>query len=196
MAILVYLAYALAVLFPVWSRSVDPIWDARDYFLPSFAFMADALREGTVPLWDPFTNCGFPFHADPQAPLLNPIALAAGVLIQDVNAAFAAYWTFHWIWAGLGMFVLAAALGACPIGGIVAAISFSMSGFFVDTPSTRRTSSRQAGSRGCLGSRIAPFRDATAAWRSSRVWRSVCRRSAGIRASWPTRRCSSRRGSG
>ncbi|WP_242352398.1 YfhO family protein [Anaeromyxobacter sp. SG64] len=130
-AIAGYLVYAAALLSPIWLQRVEPKWDAVNYFYPAFAFTRDALLDGRAPLWDPFTNCGLPFHADPQAPLLDPLALLLAPAAPSASQGFALYWSIHWAWAGLGALLLAFALGAGPVGGLVAAIAYAFSGFFV-----------------------------------------------------------------
>ena len=34
-------------------------WDLRYYHFPMMAFMARSLRAGELPLWDPYSYCGF-----------------------------------------------------------------------------------------------------------------------------------------
>lgn len=130
-AVAAYLVYAAALLAPVWLQLVEPKWDAVDYFYPAFAFMRDALLNGRAPLWDPYTNCGLPFLADPQAPLLDPLAVVLAPAASSASKGFALYWSIHWAWAGLGSMLLAFALGAGPGGALVSGIAYAFSGFFV-----------------------------------------------------------------
>ncbi len=126
-----YAVLSLAILARLWTISAAPKWDAHNYFYPAFVYLADAVREGRFPLWDPYTNCGLPFHADPQAATLNPIALLMALAVERRALAFIAFWVAHWIAAGLGMLVLARTLRATPWGAAFAALSYSFSGFFV-----------------------------------------------------------------
>ena len=73
-------AAALVLLFagltaPLWLGEAVPVWDAFDIGGPGFAYLSDRLREGGFPLWDPYTQAGQPFAADPQMLVLNPLAL-------------------------------------------------------------------------------------------------------------------------
>ena len=131
LAIAFYLVYIAAVLWPLWASQVSPVWDGLDFNYPGFAFAAEALRAGRLPLWDPFTNCGLPFHADPQYAWYQPAAVAAIFLRANPIDGYLLLWFALYAWAGLGAFVLAAALGARPVAALIAAISFSLSGFFV-----------------------------------------------------------------
>ncbi|MBI4892592.1 MAG: YfhO family protein [Acidobacteria bacterium] len=47
-------------------------WDFRGHHLPLAAAYADALSEGELPLWDPYTYCGRPLLANPQAAVFYP----------------------------------------------------------------------------------------------------------------------------
>ncbi len=82
-------------LWPLFSRRCEPRWDAVDEFYPAFTYLADAYREGRFPLWDPYTNCGYPFHAEPHQPTLNPLALVLAFLVPDTGLGFLLYWTLQ-----------------------------------------------------------------------------------------------------
>ncbi|MCS7315992.1 MAG: YfhO family protein [Bryobacterales bacterium] len=58
-------------------------WDFRDYHLPLAEFMARSLREGRLPLWDPYTYCGVPFYANVQAQFAYPPAWLA-ILVSNL----------------------------------------------------------------------------------------------------------------
>lgn len=126
-----YIIYMIAVLSPIWSTNVEPKWDGRDFNYPKFAYAMETIRSGHLPLWDPYTNCGQPFFADPQLAWYNPAAVFSGALRQSPFDGYVLFWATTWIWAGLGAFFLAATLGAGPLGCLTAAMLFSLSGFFV-----------------------------------------------------------------
>jgi len=126
-----YLVYIGAVLSPIWLSRVSPVWDGLDFNYPAFAFAADALHAGRLPLWDPYTNCGMPFHADPQYAWYQPAAMAMMFLRKNPLDGYMSYWALTYAWAGLGALFLAAALGARPLSALIAAVAFSLSGFFV-----------------------------------------------------------------
>jgi hypothetical protein len=121
----------LALLFPLLTLQVGPKWDALDQFLPAFTYLADSIRQGGFPLWDPFTNCGYPFHAEPQYNTFNPLALTLGLLIDRPALGFVWFWALHWLWGGLGMQQLARHFGASPLGAVTAAASYALCGFFI-----------------------------------------------------------------
>jgi len=121
----------LLLLSPLLRHTVDPIWDAFDFFFPAFGYLADSLREWRWPLWDPFTNCGYPYHADPSNFTLNPLAMLIGLLIDSPSYGLILFWICIWWWGGLGMLRLARHFGAEPAGGFAAAVSYALSGFFL-----------------------------------------------------------------
>ena len=123
--------FMIILLLPLFLLHKEPIWDALSIGYPSFTYLADAIRGGRLPLWDPYTNCGLPFYADPNTFTLNPIAMFLGTTLQRSIHGFIAFWTFHWWLAGIGMIWLAKHFGARPLGGLFAAITFTLSGFFI-----------------------------------------------------------------
>jgi len=54
-------------------RNLIP-WDLPGYHLPLATFIARSLGNGELPLWDPYTYCGFPFFANVQTQLFYPPA--------------------------------------------------------------------------------------------------------------------------
>ncbi|OFZ82747.1 MAG: hypothetical protein A2603_15095 [Bdellovibrionales bacterium RIFOXYD1_FULL_55_31] len=128
---LLYIAVFCGILFSFLLQQVQPKWDAVQEFYPAFSYFADSIREGRFPFWDPFTNCGYPFFAEPHQPTLNPIALVIALLIKKNSFGFILYYLIHWCLAGLGMFALVRRMKGIPSGAFVAALSFAFSGFFV-----------------------------------------------------------------
>lgn len=132
-----YLAYGVFTVFftvlvaPLWLQIVDPVWDAGDFYYPLFTYLADSIREGRFPLWDPYSNCGDPFHADPQKMAASPLALALGLCVKSTSLGFVILWLLHWWWGGMGMVWLARANRATNAGALTAAVSYAFSGFFI-----------------------------------------------------------------
>jgi hypothetical protein len=50
--------------------------DAFTYFYPYRAYAAEAIRSGSIPLWNPYLFLGVPFLANPQAAVFYPLNLA------------------------------------------------------------------------------------------------------------------------
>ena len=51
------------------------ISDVVNYIYPVKTFAADALRDGTFPLWNPHTLTGYPFTYNTQAGIFYPCSL-------------------------------------------------------------------------------------------------------------------------
>lgn len=127
----IFSIYFFLLLAPLWLLTVGPMWDANDYTYPIFTYLADSIREGRFALWDPYTNSGEPFHADPQKMALNPIALLLGLVVKNTFLGFILLWLIYWWWGGIGMLWLARYFGANASGALIAAVSFAFSGFFL-----------------------------------------------------------------
>lgn len=130
-AALGYTVLMLVLLSPLILHRVEPIWDALDMGYPAFTYLADAVREGRYPLWDPYTNCGVPFHADGFGLAINPVAILLGLTIPSTALGFIWFWVFYWWLGGFGMIWLARHFGASPVGACVTAVTYALSGFFI-----------------------------------------------------------------
>lgn len=106
-------------------------WDAIDQFFPIRRFISECLRTGSLPLWCPYSNLGYPVHADPQSGSWYPIvwffSLFSTYTIYTVSLEF----ILHIFLAGCGMFLLANSLKLSHGTSIFMAIAYMMSGIFV-----------------------------------------------------------------
>jgi hypothetical protein len=114
-------------------RTVFP-WDIRTYHLPQALFVAKALRDGELPLWNPFIYCGHPFAANIQTALFYPPRLAA-TLLGGVTAYRMLYsleieLILHVFLAGCFCFVLMRDLGMGRGAALAGATSFQLGAFF------------------------------------------------------------------
>lgn len=101
-------------------------WDLRYYHFPMLAFMARSLRAGELPLWDPYSYCGFPIYANFTAQLFYPPTLAVIFLsnwlapqhllyfveLQLIGHVLLAGVFTYWLLKRLGLTAVAAATGA------------------------------------------------------------------------------------
>jgi len=56
-------------------------WDALNFWHPWRYFISECYKNGLVPLWDPYTQAGYPVHGDLQGPAYNPEAIATSLLL-------------------------------------------------------------------------------------------------------------------
>ena len=103
-------------------------YDLSTYFYPYRQYAATALRQGNLPLWNPYLFQGVPFLANQQTAVLYPPNLL--YLFFSAETGLALSIALHLIWGALGVYVFTrmttnlvwpAAIGA--------AITFGLSGF-------------------------------------------------------------------
>src|ERR1035438_3547620 len=90
------------------------IFESADYALfykANFQFLADAMREGRVPLWNPYIGLGRPFLADTQSAVFYP-PIYLICLGQELGGLLLVW--LHCLLAVFGMRGLARALQAGP----------------------------------------------------------------------------------
>jgi hypothetical protein len=102
--------------------------DILHYFYPYRDYAAAALREGHIPLWNPYIFGGAPFLANPQAAVLYPLHWPLSWLPVTKHI----YWSaaLHaWILA-LGGYALMRRLGSGWLAGVVTGLVLAGSGFY------------------------------------------------------------------
>ena len=102
------------------------LWDLYFRFFPSRALIGESLRQGILPLWNPFLFCGQNQAGNIQAALLYP-----GTWIFSVPSfplALAAYTVVHQGLTLWGMYRLSRYLSVSPGGAVFASISWGFSG--------------------------------------------------------------------
>ncbi len=122
----------LALLFPVWSVPGAVFFNYGDlftYHIPLRELTASELQAGRLPFWNPYILLGVPHLANPQTALFYPAALASSIF--PVSTALVWDTTFHVLWAGAGMFLLARAHRIGRIGAFALASGFALSPFLV-----------------------------------------------------------------
>ena len=95
----VYLAYAVLVLLYFSPHLLGlASFSANDFtqlFLPFSMFQQDALLGLRLPVWDPHTNSGHPYLADPQAAVFYPVSNALLLLTGFVRGAAGRLYLLH-----------------------------------------------------------------------------------------------------
>jgi hypothetical protein len=101
--------------------------DVSDYYHPYRVFALGELRQGRLPLWNPYILAGTPFFASAQAALLDPVNV-----LTLWTGPFAS-WTFGaWLritLLGWFSFGLARALGRSAVAAVGAGVVFMVCGF-------------------------------------------------------------------
>jgi uncharacterized membrane protein YfhO len=119
-----------------WSYYSDqpPIWngipsDAVLNFYPWKLFSLEALKGGTLPLWNPYQMSGTPFVANSQAGLFYPFNLL--FLLLPPLRAYALFVAIHLFLAGLFMYAFLRSLSASRLGSLSGGIAFMCSPFLI-----------------------------------------------------------------
>lgn len=101
--------------------------DLTYYFEPFTRFIADALRQGRLPLWNPYLYCGMSQVAVPSPGIFYPFTLL--FVLLPFSRALALYLAIHQYIAGIGAFLIADALGFGIPGAVVAGAGFALCGY-------------------------------------------------------------------
>ncbi|MGD9028299.1 MAG: YfhO family protein [Anaerolineae bacterium] len=101
--------------------------DLTNLFLNWLGFSASSIKQGQLPLWNPYLFSGIPFVANPQVALFYPPTWLAAVM--PLNRALSVIAVLHvWI-AGVGMVGWLQSEGASRAGSLFAAVVFAFSGY-------------------------------------------------------------------
>ncbi len=123
--LLLAIVFLLRVLFPS-STEVLGGYDMRGLFHVLISTVSEAVKGGSLPLWNPYLFNGFPLLADPQAGTFYPLNWLA--IILPVSVGISWYLLIH-IWlAGLGMFAFVRYLGGRWFPALLAGLVFAFGG--------------------------------------------------------------------
>ncbi len=109
-------------------------WDLPGFHAPLVSVAVEALKQGRIPLWEPYTYAGYPLHADMSAQLFYPPAWLA-FLFGAVREDAIVYWlewliSLHLMLAGAGAYMLLRRLSCRPGPALFGATAFQMGCFF------------------------------------------------------------------
>lgn len=109
--------------------AVSSFGDLYSYHYPMRQLVVGALQAGRLPFWNPYIFCGVPLSANSQAVVFYP----ASVLGAFFPLTLALTWdyAFHWVWGGLGLYLLAKRGGIDAPGALFLSSIFSLSPFLV-----------------------------------------------------------------
>ena len=127
------LVIIVAVLYFMWPAISPPSGkiiyggDLLTQFYYWKGYLADSIRSGTIPFWNPYLFSGTPFLAHPSIAAFYPLTLL--FIIFPLNQAFSFFITVHLVISGLGMYWFCRKY-CNQFGALVAATSFALSGYF------------------------------------------------------------------
>ncbi len=103
-----------------------------DLYLENYVWkelIVDSLRDGELPLWNPYILTGVPFLAAGQHSAMYPLSVVFYVL--PLASAYGWFAALHLFLAGAFTYVLARSLRVGRLGGFVSGLSFMFCGFMV-----------------------------------------------------------------
>lgn len=101
--------------------------DIVTFCYPLRYMLADWLKEGEFPLWNPYIFSGMPYVGDIQAALFYPLNIFYYVLPTDRATAY--YVVIHFLLAGLNMYAYLRVIQLDTVSALFGAITFSYSTF-------------------------------------------------------------------
>ncbi|MEQ8674016.1 MAG: oligosaccharide flippase family protein [Aggregatilineales bacterium] len=93
------------------------------------SFIRESIDQREVPLWNPHQFSGIPFMAAGQQSTLYPLSLI--YYVMPLTAAYGWFTVFNLWLAGMFMLMLMRGLGVGRFGGMVAAVTYQLCGFFI-----------------------------------------------------------------
>ena len=120
---------AHAAEFPEFHRPSNPMLDPVQQFYPWRVFVSHSVREGIIPLWNPYNLCGTPFVANNQSAIFYPETWLFYLMSPERALGWAAALYLFLSGAGMFGFLRTVGLGRAPA--LFGAIAFMANGFFV-----------------------------------------------------------------
>ncbi|MCM0080602.1 YfhO family protein [Geomonas sp. Red32] len=125
------LVAALGTLTPlvwVWARGMTLVQrDSAGVYAPLRRLAGEALRSGSLPLWNPYCATGMPFLGETIHGVLHPVSVAAAFLFpgDGLDPLMGGYA----LCAGLGAGLLAAVFGASRSSSVLAGFAYGLAGY-------------------------------------------------------------------
>jgi hypothetical protein len=121
-------ACLIAACFPgvIAGRDTFFFRDFAIFSYPLAAYHKECFWQGTIPLWNPYNDCGLPFLAQWNTMVLYPFSLI--YLIFPLSWSLPVFCLFHWWLGGLGMYRLARSWTVCNSAATLAGLAFLFNG--------------------------------------------------------------------
>ncbi|MCS7191579.1 MAG: hypothetical protein NZ937_01160 [Armatimonadetes bacterium] len=114
--------------FPEFHAVKAPLLDVVQQYFPWRKFYAESLRQGELPLWNPFMFCGTSFVGNGMSAVFYPFNLLFVAMPAETAFGWVAW--IHLVLAGIFMFGFLRQ-SVSPIAALTGAIAFQLCGFFV-----------------------------------------------------------------
>ena len=105
------------------------LFDQVYQFAPWRLFARESFASGELPVWNPHSLAGTPFVATQQTAIFHPYNLL--LLLVPYERTFVVSAILRLLTAGVLTFLLARRLGVAPLGSLLSALAFMLSGYLV-----------------------------------------------------------------
>ncbi len=105
------------------------LYDQAYQFYPWRLYTTQTLRQGSLPLWNPYVYCGAPFMAEDQPAVLYPLNILS-YLLSPANAVLFMAMTRLFV-AGLATYWFVRTIGVDRLAALVSSLAFTFSGFLI-----------------------------------------------------------------
>lgn len=109
--------------------------DALVYFLPYRYHISESIQNGSFPWWNPYLYTGLPIHSDIQSGVWNPVVMLISLFTSYNMGVLEFELLIYLVIGAVGMFKLASQVGVTKTSSLIAAISYTCSGFMTDSGS-------------------------------------------------------------
>lgn len=103
--------------------------DIFHQFYPWQLYAQESIKNGDIPLWNPYIFCGKPFQADSLTALFYPLNILYYIL--PIHWAITCQTILHLFLAGLFMYLYLRTIISNRFNSLVGAITFMLNGFFI-----------------------------------------------------------------
>ncbi len=124
---LVLIGLPMVVLYPLWTRPITAGEDDFVFYWPVRQIVADHLRSGQLPVWNPYMSGGVPLLADPQSAVLYPPHALFLVLPDTLAYSLCIFAVFAT--AGGGAYLYLRRIALAPAAAMFGAVAFMFCGF-------------------------------------------------------------------
>lgn len=112
----------------IFHKKIFAYSDLARYFYPLRLFAADAVKNGHIPLWNPYLKAGMPLFASLQLCVLYPISIIY-YIIPSFDQAFNWYIIIHFLLGGIFMHTLMRYWNISRVGSLISALVFIFGGY-------------------------------------------------------------------
>ncbi len=125
----VLIGVPMGMLYPLWRCPTTAGEDDFVFYWPVRKIVAEQMRSGRVPVWNPHMGCGVPLLADPQSAVLYPPHWMFLFLPAATAYSLCVFGLFTC--AGGGTYLYLRRVGLSSAAAVFGAMAFTFSGFFV-----------------------------------------------------------------